>query len=71
MKLIPEWKKCLKMFSVQAMVVAGAVQAAWAAVPVEWMASIDQAWLRWGTVTLMALGVAGRLIDQNIGDGNA
>lgn len=70
MKLIPEWKKCLKMFSVQAMVVAGAVQAAWVAVPPEWGASINSDWLRWGTVALMVLGVAGRLIDQNLESDN-
>lgn len=64
MNLIPEVKSWWRMFSVQAMVLAGAVQAAWVAVPPEWQAQVPSDWLRWGTMVLMVLGVAGRLIDQ-------
>ena len=68
MKLINDWKGCWRWFSVQAMVLAGAVQAAWVAIPPEWQASIPQEWIRWGTVVLLALGVIGRLVDQGGGD---
>lgn len=64
MNLVPEWRNALRMFSVQAMVLAGAVQAAWVSVPPEWQAQVPSDWLRWGTMVLMVLGVAGRLIDQ-------
>lgn len=65
MKLIPQWKRCLRMFSVQAMVLAGAVQGAWAAVPDEMKAIISDDWLRYGTIALMVLGVIGRLVVQS------
>lgn len=64
MKLIPEWKKCLRMFSVQAMVLAGAVQGAWLALPREMVDSIPEPWLRGITVGLLVLGIVGRLVIQ-------
>lgn len=64
MNLIPEWRKALRMFSVQAMLVAGAIQGAWVALPAEMQATIPDDWLRGVTVALMVLGVAGRLVVQ-------
>ena len=65
MKLIPEWKRCLRMFSVQAMILAGAVQGAWASLPDEMKATVSDDWLRYGTIALMVLGVIGRLVVQS------
>lgn len=65
MKLIPQWKRCLRMFSVQAMVLAGAVQGAWASLPDEMKATVSDDWLRYGTIALMVLGVIGRLVVQS------
>lgn len=65
MKLVPEWKRCLRMFSVQAMVLAGAVQGAWASLPDEMKATVSDDWLRYGTIALMVLGVIGRLVVQS------
>lgn len=64
MKLIPEWKGCLRMFSVQAMGIAGAIQAAWVFLPPEMMASIPSSWVRVITIALLVLGVVGRLVEQ-------
>lgn len=63
-QLIPQWKRCWRMFSVQAMVLAGALQAAWAALPPEMMETIPEPWVRGITITLLVLGVIGRLVVQ-------
>lgn len=68
MKLIPQWKRAGRMFSVQAMTLATAAQLAWAHLPPELQASIPPDWLRWGTIALLALGVVGRIVDQGIDD---
>lgn len=65
MKLVPEWKRCLRMFSVQAMILAGAVQGAWASLPDEMKATVSDDWLHYGTIALMVLGVIGRLVAQS------
>lgn len=64
MKLIPQWKRCLRMFSVQAMVLAGAIQGAWVAIPDDLKASISDDWMRYITIALMVAGVIGRLVAQ-------
>lgn len=64
MKLIDEAGKCWRMFSVQAMVLAGAIQGAWVFIPPEMQATIPEHWLRIVTIALLVLGVVGRLVDQ-------
>ena len=64
MKLIEGWKSAYRFLSVQAMVVAGAIQGAWLFVPDDLRASIPQTWLQGITITLMVMGVAGRLVKQ-------
>lgn len=64
MQLIPEWKKCLKMFSVQAMLIAGAIQGAWIALPAAWQASFPEPWVRGITIAVLVLGAVGRLVQQ-------
>lgn len=64
MKLIPQWKRCLRMFSVQAMTLAGAMQGAWVAIPGDLKASISDDWMRYITIALMVAGVIGRLVVQ-------
>lgn len=64
MKLVKEWRACWRMFSVQAMVLAGAIQGAWVFLPPEMIASIPAEWVRVITVVLLVLGVVGRLVQQ-------
>ena len=64
MKLVSEWRHWWRMFSVWAMGIAAAVQGAWSFIPPEMQASVPDSWLRAATAILMALGIAGRLIDQ-------
>ena len=64
MKLIEGWKSAYRFISVQAMLVAGAIQGAWLFVPDDLRASIPQTWLQGITLMLMVAGVAGRLVKQ-------
>lgn len=64
MTLISNWRKCLRMFSVQAMLVAGAIQGAWVFIPPDMQATIPDGWVRVLTIALLALGVIGRLVNQ-------
>lgn len=64
MKLVDDWRSCLKWFSVQAMVVAGAVQAVWFNLPEDFKQSVPDQWITATTVGLMLAGVVGRLVDQ-------
>ena len=63
-KPVKNWRKCWRMFSVQAMVLAGAIQGAWAALPAEMQSTVSDEWLRYITITLMVAGVVGRLVVQ-------
>lgn len=64
MKLIDEWKKVHTFFSVQAMVVVAAIQATWPAIPEDLKAHIPSFLVNGISITLLALGVVGRVIDQ-------
>lgn len=64
MKLVPEARNWWRMFSVQSMIAAGAIQSAWIALPVELQQNIPDSWVRIATVAIIVLGVIGRLVDQ-------
>lgn len=65
MKLVPNWRRAWRWISVQAMVVAGAIQGSWIFIPQDMKASIPQDIVQAVTVALLAFGVAGRLVDQS------
>jgi hypothetical protein len=65
MKLVDDAKSAWKWFSVQAMILAGALQLAWETLPPEWKASIPDSYVRWGTLAVLAIGVFGRLVKQD------
>lgn len=64
MKLVSDWRRCWRMFSVQAMVLASAIQGAWEAMPVEMQAQLPQGFVHWLTIALLGFGIIGRLIEQ-------
>lgn len=64
MQLIPNWKRCLRMYSVQAMTAASAIQGAWIALPHEMKSSIPEVWVQAITMTVLALGILGRVVLQ-------
>ena len=64
MKVVENARNAWRWFSVQAMVLAGAVQGAWLFVPDDLRASVPQTWMQGITIALMVMGVAGRLVKQ-------
>ena len=65
MKLIENASKWWRMFSIQAMALAGAIQMAWLAMPEDLKSSIPSDMVQWVTFTLLILGTVGRLIKQD------
>lgn len=68
MRLIPDWRRAWRYFSVQADVLAVAVSGAWLAVPDDLRAAVPHQWLAIAALALAALGIIGRLIKQGESD---
>ena len=68
MKLVPDWRRAWRWFSVQALTVSAAAPAAWLAVPDDMRAAVPAEWLAAAGVALGVLGLMGRLVDQGGGD---
>jgi hypothetical protein len=71
MTLIENANKAWKMFSVQAMAVAGslqfldlAIRFSWSSIPEEMKSSLPTGWVQCLTAVLMVLGIIGRLVKQ-------
>lgn len=64
MKLIPNWRRSWRMFSVQAMTLAAAIQGAWPAIPGDMKSSLPPTLVHWVSLALLLAGIAGRLVDQ-------
>ena len=65
MKMVEDWQKAYKWFSVRAMVLASAIQGAWIYIPDDMRATIPHSFVSIATIALLCLGVAGRLIQQD------
>lgn len=64
MTLVDNAKQAWRWLSVQAMIVAAAIQASWLFIPEDMKASIPPNVVQGVTLALLALGVAGRLVKQ-------
>lgn len=64
MRLVDEWRRAWRWFSVQAMVLAAAVQAAWDALPADMRAAVPAGLVTGVTLLLLMLGIGGRLVKQ-------
>ena len=62
--LVDNARSAWRWFSVQAMVLAGAIQGAWMFIPEDMKASIPAGIVQGATIALLVLGVAGRVVDQ-------
>lgn len=62
--LTDDAKKFYRMYSVWAMALAGAIQGAWVFVPDDMKSSLPPHIVQYVTITLMVLGVTGRLTSQ-------
>jgi len=65
MKLIDDVKHAWRMFSIQAMTAAGAIQGAWAYLTPDQKAAIGHTTLTGVTIGLLVLGIVGRLVKQD------
>lgn len=65
-RLIPEWKKCLKMFSVQSDIITASIGFAWLAVPADMRQAVPNEILAVAAIVLAVFGGLGRVIQQNI-----
>lgn len=64
MKLVEDWKQCLKWFSVQSMIAAMALQSAWIGMPPDLKANIPALLVNAVSIGILVLGFVGRLVDQ-------
>lgn len=62
--VVSDWRRAWRWFSVQAMVLAGAINGTWAVIPDSMKASLPTGLIQWLTIALLFLGVVGRLVDQ-------
>jgi hypothetical protein len=64
MRLVDDFKRAYRWFSIQAMGLALAIQGAWEVIPADMKAGIPQQYVTWLTLGLLVLGIAGRLVKQ-------
>jgi len=64
MKLIKNWRASWRFYSQQAMATAVALQGAYMSLPAGLQARVPETWVDGLTVLILALGMAGRLVDQ-------
>lgn len=65
MKLVDDWKKAYKWFSVQAMSLTGIAATAWLSVPEDLRNAVNPDWLAAGAIILTVLGILGRMVKQD------
>lgn len=64
MRLVREWRRCWRMFSVQSMAVSTALLATWGLLPENLVSAIPAPVVTGVAVVILVLGMIGRLIDQ-------
>lgn len=64
MQIVEDAKQAWRWFSMQAMVVALAIQGAWEVIPADMKASIPPQYVTYTTLCLLVFGIAGRLVKQ-------
>lgn len=64
MKLVDNWKKLWRAFSVQAMALSSSILTAWAVIPEKYQSMVPTNWVLGGVAVVLFLGIVGRFIDQ-------
>ena len=64
LKLIPNWRHALRMFSVQAQLIATGLLTGWGTLPPRWQEQIPVGIVLGMACFVLVLGVIGRLIQQ-------
>jgi len=63
-RLVAEWKSAWRWFSLQAMALTAAIQAAWAALPDDLKQHFPARIVTAVSILLLLLGIGGRLVRQ-------
>ena len=64
MTLVEEWRSAWRWFSLQAMALTAAIQAAWAAIPDDLKQHFPARLVTAVSIGLLLLGIGGRLVKQ-------
>ena len=64
MKLVSDWKRAYRWFSVQAMAISVALLGAWEIMPSDLKAELPELYTRGAAIVLLLAGLAGRLVKQ-------
>lgn len=65
MKLVADWRKAWKWFSMQAFALIVAIPAVWVTLPDDVKAMMPSGWGPWVLTTIALCGMIGRMVDQN------
>lgn len=65
MTFVEDARKAWSWFSVQSMALGLAVQGAWEVIPDDLKAGFSDKHVRWVAMTLLVIGIAGRLVKQD------
>lgn len=68
LRLVDDWRRAWRWFSVNCMALALVIQSAWAGMPEDMKSAIPSDWVSAVSITAMALGILGRLIKQGDAD---
>ena len=69
-ELVRNYKKAWKWFSVQAMIASAAIQLTWSSMPEDLKQSISPKTAQVASISLLVLGVVGRMVKQKDDDSN-
>jgi hypothetical protein len=64
MKLVENWHRLHRAFSMQAMALAAAIQATWPSIPDDLKATLPHHLVNVVSVVLLVAGIIGRMVDQ-------
>jgi hypothetical protein len=65
MTIVPDWRRAWRWFSVQAFAVIMAIPFVWMSLPDDVKGFLPEAAEPWVLAALAAIGLFGRLVDQN------
>lgn len=63
-RVVSDWRRAWRWYSVHALIIAGALPAAWSAVPVAWKSGLPDWMLGVLAITTAVCGVIGRMTAQ-------
>jgi hypothetical protein len=62
--IVSDWRQAWRWFSIQAMILAGALLTTWSLIPADLKQLVPPLWGTRIVVAILVLGVVGRLLDQ-------